>query len=140
MHCGKYVFKFRVLFNQCGQHRHCRSVRRFLKVAVQTECLPCVCVFVFVRFVCFASIQSQPKVFSAGLDIMEMYGKSPEHCGEFWKAVQEMWLKLYSSNMVTIAAINVRIKRNPHLHLHSVPVSHRDTRAEQCRSTTPVGT
>lgn len=49
---------------------------------------------------------SQPKVFSAGLDILEMYGKSPESCGEFWKAVQEMWLKLYSSNMVTIAAIN----------------------------------
>lgn len=47
-----------------------------------------------------------PKVFSAGLDIMEMYGKSPERCGEFWKAVQEMWLKLYGSNMVTIAAIN----------------------------------
>ncbi|XP_067089568.1 enoyl-CoA delta isomerase 1, mitochondrial [Osmerus mordax] len=47
-----------------------------------------------------------PKVFSAGLDIMDMYGKSPEHCGEFWKAVQEMWLKLYGSNMVTIAAIN----------------------------------
>ncbi|XP_035510125.1 enoyl-CoA delta isomerase 1, mitochondrial [Morone saxatilis] len=49
---------------------------------------------------------TQPKVFSAGLDIMEMYRKSPEHCGEFWKAVQEMWLKLYGSNMVTIAAIN----------------------------------
>ncbi|XP_029364663.1 enoyl-CoA delta isomerase 1, mitochondrial [Echeneis naucrates] len=49
---------------------------------------------------------SQPKVFSAGLDIMEMYGNSPERCGEFWKAVQEMWLKLYSSSMVTIAAIN----------------------------------
>ncbi|XP_074552456.1 enoyl-CoA delta isomerase 1, mitochondrial [Halichoeres trimaculatus] len=49
---------------------------------------------------------SQPKVFSAGLDIMEMYGKSPERCGEFWRAVQEMWLKLYSSNMVVIAAIN----------------------------------
>lgn len=49
---------------------------------------------------------SQPKVFSAGLDIMEMYGKSPEHAGEFWRAVQEMWLKLYGSNMVTIAAIN----------------------------------
>ncbi|KAG9328642.1 hypothetical protein JZ751_014449 [Albula glossodonta] len=47
-----------------------------------------------------------PKIFSAGLDIMEMYGKSPERCGEFWKAVQEMWLKLYGSNMVTIAAIN----------------------------------
>nr|XP_061805042.1 enoyl-CoA delta isomerase 1, mitochondrial-like [Nerophis lumbriciformis] len=49
---------------------------------------------------------SLPKVFSAGLDILEMYGKSPESCGAFWKAVQEMWLKLYSSNMVTIAAIN----------------------------------
>ncbi|XP_078125923.1 enoyl-CoA delta isomerase 1, mitochondrial [Sander vitreus] len=49
---------------------------------------------------------NQPKVFSAGLDIMEMYGKSPERCGEFWRAVQEMWLKLYSSDMVTIAAIN----------------------------------
>ncbi|XP_028311044.1 enoyl-CoA delta isomerase 1, mitochondrial [Gouania willdenowi] len=48
----------------------------------------------------------QPKVFSAGLDIMEMYGKSPERCGEFWKAVQEMWLKVYGSNLITIAAIN----------------------------------
>ncbi|XP_029015300.1 enoyl-CoA delta isomerase 1, mitochondrial [Betta splendens] len=49
---------------------------------------------------------NQPKVFSAGLDIMEMYGKTPERCGEFWKAVQEMWLKLYGSNMVIISAIN----------------------------------
>ncbi|XP_068193955.1 enoyl-CoA delta isomerase 1, mitochondrial isoform X2 [Antennarius striatus] len=48
----------------------------------------------------------QPKVFSAGLDIMEMYRKSPEHYAEFWKSVQEMWLKLYSCSMVTIAAIN----------------------------------
>lgn len=49
---------------------------------------------------------SLPKVFSAGLDILEFYGTSPEHCGEFWRAVQEMWLKVYKSNMVTIAAIN----------------------------------
>ncbi|XP_056389928.1 enoyl-CoA delta isomerase 1, mitochondrial isoform X2 [Hyla sarda] len=47
-----------------------------------------------------------PKIFSAGLDITEMCGKSAEHYGAFWKAVQEMWLKLYGSNMVTIAAIN----------------------------------
>ncbi|KAJ8251113.1 hypothetical protein GJAV_G00217430 [Gymnothorax javanicus] len=47
-----------------------------------------------------------PKIFSAGLDITEMCGKSPEHCREFWKAVQEMWLKLYGSNKLTIAAIN----------------------------------
>lgn len=52
-------------------------------------------------------IQGLPKVFSAGLDILEMYGKGPENCGEFWRAVQEIWLKLYSSNMVVIAAINV---------------------------------
>ncbi|KAG7267315.1 hypothetical protein CRUP_022249 [Coryphaenoides rupestris] len=47
-----------------------------------------------------------PKIFSAGLDILEMYQTSPEHCGEFWKAVQELWLKLYGSNLATIAAIN----------------------------------
>lgn len=49
---------------------------------------------------------AQLKVFSAGLDILEMFQKSPEHCAEFWKSVQEMWLKLYGSNKVTIAAIN----------------------------------
>lgn len=49
---------------------------------------------------------NQPKVFSAGLDILEMYGTTPERCGEFWRAVQEMWLKIYGSNMVTIAAIS----------------------------------
>ncbi|TRY90735.1 hypothetical protein DNTS_004506 [Danionella cerebrum] len=47
-----------------------------------------------------------PKVFSAGLDILEMYQKSPEHYVEFWKAVQEAWFKLYGSSKVTIAAIN----------------------------------
>lgn len=52
--------------------------------------------------------QALPKIFSAGLDILEMYGKSPERCGEFWRAVQELWLKFYSSRLVTIAAINVR--------------------------------
>uniref|UniRef100_V9KWV0 Enoyl-CoA delta isomerase 1, mitochondrial n=1 Tax=Callorhinchus milii TaxID=7868 RepID=V9KWV0_CALMI len=49
---------------------------------------------------------SVPRIFSAGLDITEMYGKTPEHCGAFWRAVQEMWLKLYGSSMITIAAIN----------------------------------
>lgn len=49
---------------------------------------------------------SIPNIFSAGLDITEMCGKSPEHTGEFWRSVQEMWLKLYGSSLVTIAAIN----------------------------------
>ncbi|XP_030044750.1 enoyl-CoA delta isomerase 1, mitochondrial-like [Microcaecilia unicolor] len=50
-----------------------------------------------------------PKIFSAGLDITEMCGKNADHYGEFWRALQEMWLKLYGSNMVTIAAINASI-------------------------------
>ncbi|KFO71197.1 hypothetical protein N303_04352, partial [Cuculus canorus] len=47
-----------------------------------------------------------PRVFSSGLDITEMCGKSTEHYATFWRAVQEMWLRLYSSNMMTVAAIN----------------------------------
>lgn len=58
--------------------------------------------FVFSRF------QAVPKIFSSGLDITEMCGKSTEHYAEFWRAVQEMWLRLYGSNMVTVAAVNVR--------------------------------
>nr|DBA19411.1 TPA: hypothetical protein GDO54_015252 [Pyxicephalus adspersus] len=49
---------------------------------------------------------ASPKIFSAGLDITEMCGKSTEHYEAFWRAVQEMWLKLFGSNMVTIAAVN----------------------------------
>lgn len=37
-----------------------------------------------------------------------MCGKSVEHYTEFWRAVQEMWLRLYGSSMVTVAAVNVR--------------------------------
>ncbi|NXI44967.1 ECI1 isomerase, partial [Galbula dea] len=47
-----------------------------------------------------------PKIFSSGLDITEMCGKSTEHYGQFWRAVQEMWLRVYGSSMATVAAIN----------------------------------
>ncbi|XP_065588494.1 enoyl-CoA delta isomerase 1, mitochondrial [Cyrtonyx montezumae] len=47
-----------------------------------------------------------PRIFSAGLDITEMCGKSTEHYAEFWRAVQEMWLRMYGSSMATVAAIN----------------------------------
>ncbi|XP_036164848.1 enoyl-CoA delta isomerase 1, mitochondrial [Myotis myotis] len=47
-----------------------------------------------------------PGVFSAGLDLREMCGRNPAHYAEYWKAVQELWLRLYLSNMVLIAAIN----------------------------------
>ncbi|XP_027967361.1 enoyl-CoA delta isomerase 1, mitochondrial isoform X2 [Eumetopias jubatus] len=48
----------------------------------------------------------RPGIFSAGLDLTEMCGRKPEHYVEYWKAVQEMWLRFYLSNLVVIAAIN----------------------------------
>lgn len=47
-----------------------------------------------------------PKIFSAGLDITEMYQKSPEYLSEFWRSLQEFWLTLYDSRLATIAAVN----------------------------------
>ncbi|XP_037013140.2 enoyl-CoA delta isomerase 1, mitochondrial [Artibeus jamaicensis] len=47
-----------------------------------------------------------PGIFSAGLDLTEMCGKNPAHYAEYWKAVQELWLRLYLSNLLLIAAIN----------------------------------
>uniref|UniRef100_A0A8I5N556 Enoyl-CoA delta isomerase 1, mitochondrial n=2 Tax=Papio anubis TaxID=9555 RepID=A0A8I5N556_PAPAN len=47
-----------------------------------------------------------PGVFSAGLDLTEMCGKSPAHYAEYWKAVQELWLRFYQSNLVLVSAIN----------------------------------
>lgn len=48
----------------------------------------------------------RPGVFSAGLDLMEMCGRSTAHCAEYWKAVQELWLRFYQSSLVVVAAIN----------------------------------
>ncbi|XP_004057042.1 enoyl-CoA delta isomerase 1, mitochondrial [Gorilla gorilla gorilla] len=48
----------------------------------------------------------RPGVFSAGLDLTEMCGRSPTHYAEYWKAVQELWLRLYQSNLVLVSAIN----------------------------------
>jgi Delta3-Delta2-enoyl-CoA isomerase len=53
-------------------------------------------------------LQASPTVFSAGLDIMEMYKPDMKRVEEFWSTLQGVWLKLYGSNFVTAAAINVR--------------------------------
>lgn len=53
--------------------------------------------------------QDCPGIFSAGLDLLEMYGRDPAHCAEYWKAVQELWLRVYLSNLVVIGAINVSV-------------------------------
>lgn len=49
---------------------------------------------------------SSPTVFSAGLDIMEMYKPDIKRVETFWTTLQEVWLKLFGSNYPTAAAIN----------------------------------
>lgn len=51
--------------------------------------------------------QESPTVFSAGLDIMEMYKPQPDRLKMFWTTLQQTWLKLYSAPYPTVAAINV---------------------------------
>ncbi|CAH1273111.1 ECI1 [Branchiostoma lanceolatum] len=46
-----------------------------------------------------------PGIFSAGLDILEMYQSTPERCVAFWRALQDAWLNLYGSRLITMAAI-----------------------------------
>ncbi|XP_075978499.1 enoyl-CoA delta isomerase 1, mitochondrial-like [Anticarsia gemmatalis] len=49
---------------------------------------------------------ASPRVFSAGLDIWEMYEPDLKRAEVFITALQDMWLKLYGSSYVTAAAIN----------------------------------
>jgi len=51
---------------------------------------------------------ASPTVFSAGLDILEMYKKktTDERMAQFWSTLQDVWLKLYGSSFPTVAAIN----------------------------------
>lgn len=52
--------------------------------------------------------KASPTVFSAGLDIMEMYKPNPDRLKNFWTALQDLWLTLYGATYPTAAAINVR--------------------------------
>ena len=56
-----------------------------------------------VRGVVFGS--GVPGVFSAGLDLRSMHNRSTDELAAFWKAVQEMWLALYTTRLATVAAI-----------------------------------
>lgn len=49
---------------------------------------------------------SVPKIFSAGLDIQELYQPERGRLTEFWRALQNFWMKLYVSPLATAAAIN----------------------------------
>lgn len=48
---------------------------------------------------------ASPSVFSAGLDITEMHQPEPERLHNFWHTLQEVWLKLSTSRVATVAAI-----------------------------------
>lgn len=47
-----------------------------------------------------------PKIFSAGLELTELYNPKKENLRALWRTLQDFWLKLYSSRLVTVAAIN----------------------------------
>ncbi|KAM7352448.1 enoyl-CoA delta isomerase 1, mitochondrial [Cochliomyia hominivorax] len=49
---------------------------------------------------------SSSTIFSAGLDIMEMYKPNQDRLKQFWTALQDTWLALYGSSVPTAAAIN----------------------------------
>ncbi|XP_053971817.1 enoyl-CoA delta isomerase 1, mitochondrial-like [Hylaeus volcanicus] len=49
---------------------------------------------------------SLPSVFSAGIDIMEMYNRSEKYLTEYWTLLQDMWLTLYGLEIPVAAAIN----------------------------------
>ncbi|EEB17530.1 3,2-trans-enoyl-CoA isomerase, putative [Pediculus humanus corporis] len=48
---------------------------------------------------------SSPGIFSAGIDIMELYQPNPDRVKAYWTALQDLWLHLYSSAYPTAAAI-----------------------------------
>lgn len=49
---------------------------------------------------------ASPKIFSAGLDIKEMYKPNEERLRNFWSSLQGLWIQLYGSKMATVALIN----------------------------------
>ncbi|XP_038064589.1 enoyl-CoA delta isomerase 1, mitochondrial-like [Patiria miniata] len=49
---------------------------------------------------------ANPGIFSAGLDITEMYQKSSDYTSAFWRSLQDFWMRLYGSNLATVAAVN----------------------------------
>lgn len=49
---------------------------------------------------------NNPKVFSSGLDLHDLFARPRSHLELFWRHVQDLWLQLYSTKLPTIAAIN----------------------------------
>merc|ERR1711990_414049 len=47
-----------------------------------------------------------PGIFTAGLDIGEIYNRSDEQIFDYWSQLQQMWITLYSCSLPVIAQIN----------------------------------
>ena len=63
--------------------------------------------------------QAAPKIFCAGLDIMEMVKPDPTRCRNFWLSLQDMWNTLYTYRLPTVALINVNAFRYEKLMIWS---------------------
>ena len=63
--------------------------------------------YIYIYFV----TQALPGIFSAGLDIKEMYKSPEERLRKFWSSLQTLWLQLYGSKMASVALINVRVSQ-----------------------------
>eukprot|EP00523_Entomoneis_sp_CCMP467_P005888 CAMPEP_0168731266 /NCGR_PEP_ID=MMETSP0724-20121128/7162_1 /TAXON_ID=265536 /ORGANISM="Amphiprora sp., Strain CCMP467" /LENGTH=261 /DNA_ID=CAMNT_0008778239 /DNA_START=139 /DNA_END=924 /DNA_ORIENTATION=- len=48
---------------------------------------------------------TNPKIFSAGLDIMEMYNPDSKRLCSFWSAFQDLYLDLYGSRLACVATM-----------------------------------
>ena len=53
------------------------------------------------------NFQSKPKVFCAGLDIMELYKAEEGRLTDFWRTFQDVFIKLYGTRIPVVAAIEV---------------------------------
>ncbi|PIK62460.1 putative enoyl-CoA delta isomerase 1, mitochondrial-like, partial [Apostichopus japonicus] len=47
-----------------------------------------------------------PGIFSAGLDLLSMYGRTYDEIYAFWSSFQKAWITLYGNPLITVAGIN----------------------------------
>ena len=47
-------------------------------------------------------------MFSAGLNLLEMYGQERQDLLQYWARVQRMFLTLYGTKLITVACVTVR--------------------------------
>ena len=56
------------------------------------------------------SFQAIPKTFCGGFEFKEVYKPDRERLLEFWRTFQDVMLRLYSTRLSTIAAVQVGLQ------------------------------